>query len=111
VLEALDPGGRGRDEHGSARLPDGERDAGVGADVRLLQGDGIRAVLRYQPRDPVEDRAQTELQPLLRARSPPPVAHRSEATIAFVDDSVPASSRPWIDAQDLQSNSTFTRRG
>ena len=46
VLDALEAGRGGRDEHGAARLSDGERDAGVGADVRLLQGDGIRAVLR-----------------------------------------------------------------
>ena len=45
VLDALDAGGRRGDEHGAARLSDGERDAGVGADVRLLQGDGIRGVL------------------------------------------------------------------
>ena len=44
VLDARDAGGRRGDEHGAPRLPDGERDAGVGADVRLLQGDGIRGV-------------------------------------------------------------------
>jgi hypothetical protein len=37
VFSARDAGGRCGDEHGSARLPDGECDAGVGADVRLLQ--------------------------------------------------------------------------
>ena len=48
VLDALNAGGRRGDEHGAPRLPDGERDAGVGADERLLQGDGIRGVLRDQ---------------------------------------------------------------
>ena len=53
VLDALDARGRRGDEDGAARLPDGERDAGVGADVRLLQGDGIRRVLpRSAPRPP-----------------------------------------------------------
>ena len=46
VLGALDAGGRGRDERGAARLPDGERDAGVGTDEGLLQRDGVRRVLR-----------------------------------------------------------------
>ena len=43
VLGALDARRRGRDEHGAARLPDGERDAGVGTDERLLERDGVRA--------------------------------------------------------------------
>ena len=46
VLGAFDAGGGGRDEHGAARLPDGERDAGVGTHVGLLERDGVRLVLR-----------------------------------------------------------------
>ena len=56
VLGARDPGRRGRDERGAARLPDEERDAGVGTDERLLQRDGVRLVLRDEAGDPVEDR-------------------------------------------------------
>ena len=48
VLGALDPCGRGRDERGAARLPDEERDAGVGTDERLLERDGVRPVLRNE---------------------------------------------------------------
>ncbi len=101
VLDALDAGGRRGDEHRAARLPDGERDAGVGADVRLLQGDGIRGVQADQLRHPLEDREQPPVHALPRRCSPPPVADGPEAPVAFVDDSVPASSRPWIDAENL----------
>jgi hypothetical protein len=31
------------------------------------------------------------------------VARAPEAPVAFVDDSVPASSRPWIDAENLHA--------
>jgi hypothetical protein len=51
--------------------------------------------------DGVEDR----LQPSLRARGrgcfPPPVVDGPEAPVSFVDDAVPARSRPGIDADDL----------
>ena len=100
VLGALDAGRRGGDEHGAARLPDGERGAGVGADEGLLQRDGIRRVLRNELRHPVEDRLQAELRALPRGRPPPPVVECPEAAAAFVDDPVPACSRPWIDAED-----------
>ena len=62
VLSARDAGGRRGDEHGSPCLPDGECDAGVCADERLLQGDGIRRVFRDQLLDAREDREQTSLQ-------------------------------------------------
>src|SRR5258708_182398 len=101
VFDALNAGGRRGDEYGAARLADGERDAGVGADVRLLQGDGIRAVLLDQLPHPLEDREQPELHALPRLCSPPPVAKLPEAPVAFVDDPVPASCRPWIDAEDF----------
>ena len=64
VLDAVEPRGRRGDEHGAPRLPDGECDAGVGADVRLLQGDGIRAVLGDQLRDALENREQPEIDAL-----------------------------------------------
>ena len=101
VLDAVNAGGRRGDEDGAARLPDGERDAGVGADVRLLQGDGIRAVLLDQLPHPLEDREQPQLHAVPRLCSPPPVAEFPEAPVAFVDDPVPARSRPWIDAEDF----------
>ena len=56
VLDAIDAGRRRGDEHRAARLSDGERDAGVGADVRLLQGDGIRGVQADLARNPLENR-------------------------------------------------------
>ena len=61
VLGAGDAGVGGRDEHGAARLSDGERDAGVGADVRLLERHRIRRVLRDEAGHAVVDRLQTEL--------------------------------------------------
>ena len=104
VFSAGDAGGRRGDEHDSPGLTDGECDAGVGADVRLLQGDGIRRVLRDQLLDAREDREQPLLQALGARRSPPPVARGPEAPSAFVDDSVPACSRPWVDAENLHGN-------
>ena len=101
VLGARDPGRRGRDEHGAARLPDEERDAGVGTDERLLERDGVRLVLRDEVGDPVEDRPEPQLGPLPCAGRPAPVGERPEAPVAFVDDPVPARSRPWVDAEDL----------
>ena len=105
VLGARDPCRCGRDERGAARLPDEERDAGVGTDERLLQGDGVRLVLRDEAADPVEDRPEPELRPLPRAGRPAPVGEGPDAPVAFVDDPVPACSRPWVDAED------FTARG
>ena len=58
-----------------------------------------------EPGDAVEDRLQPELRALARGRSPPAVVERPEAPVVFVDDAVPASSRPWVDAE-----TTFTRR-
>ena len=61
VLGARDPGRRGRDERGAARLPDEERDAGVGTDERLLQRDGVRPVLADERGDSVEDHPEPTL--------------------------------------------------
>ena len=61
VLSAGDAGGRRGDEDCAARLPDGERDAGVGADVRLLQRYRIRNVLGDEAGDPVEDRLEAQI--------------------------------------------------
>ena len=41
VFEALNAGQRGGDENGAARLPDRERDAGVGADEGLFERNGV----------------------------------------------------------------------
>ena len=58
VLGALDAGRRGRDERGAARLPDGERDAGVGTHEGLLERDGVWRMLPNERGDPVEDRPE-----------------------------------------------------
>ena len=66
ILSALDADRRGGDEHRSARLPDGERDAGVGADERLFHCDGVRLVLRDERLHPLEDRLEAQLRALRR---------------------------------------------
>src|SRR5262249_21696557 len=101
VLSARDAGGRRGDEHGAPGLPDGECDAGVGADVRLLQRDDIRRVAGDQLPDAGEDREQASLRALAGSRAPPPVARGPEAPVAFVDDPVSACRRPWVDAENL----------
>ena len=63
---------RAGDEHGAARLADGERDAGVGADVRLLERDRIRLV----PRDEVGDLVVDPLQAAARAARAAGVGHQ-----------------------------------
>src|SRR5207253_411506 len=75
--------------------------AGVDADERLLERDGSGSMLRDEAGDRVEDRLQPQLRPFSGARLPPPVVDGPEAPVAFVDDAVPARSRPWIDADDL----------
>ena len=101
VLGACDPLRCGRDEHGAACLPDEERDAGVGPDERLLQRDGVRLVLPYEVADPVEDRPEPVLRALSCAGRPASVGEGCDTPLAFVDDPVPARSRPWIDAEDF----------
>ena len=101
VLGALDSGFGGRDEHGAARLPDGERDAGVGTHVGLLERDGVGLVLRNELPNSLEDRQQPHVEPLPRGRPPAARPHRPEAPVASVDDPVPARRRPWVDAEDL----------
>src|SRR5439155_10344152 len=101
VLSALDTGAGGGDHDGPARLSDGERGAGVDAYERLLERDGIRPMRLDETRDAVEDRLQTQLGTLSGGRLPPPVVDGPEAPVAFVDDAVPARSRPWIDADDF----------
>ena len=101
ILSAPDPGVGGRDHDDPARLPDGECGAGVDADERLLDCDGIGLMKRDELDDGVEDRLQTQLGAFGRGRFPPPVVDGPEAPVFFVDDAVPARSRPWIDAYDL----------
>src|SRR5262249_61410189 len=86
---------------GAAGLTDRERGAGVGADERLLERDGIRAVLLDETLDALEDRLQTSRQMFAGARAPPPEIHGPEAPVVFVDDSVSACSRAWVDAEDF----------
>jgi hypothetical protein len=56
---------------------------------------------RHELGDGVEDRLQAQLGAFARGRFPPPVVDGPEAAVFFVDDAVPARSRPWIDADDL----------
>jgi hypothetical protein len=104
VLSGRDAAGRARDEDGSAGLPDRERDAGVGADVRLLQRHRIRSVFDDERSDPVEDRLQAQVLALRGARGPAPVHNGPEAPFAFVDDAVSASSRSRVDAEDFHAD-------
>ena len=43
--------------------------------------------------------------------APPPVTGGPEAPVSFVDDPVPASSRPWIDAEDFHEHTLGVRPG
>src|SRR4029450_4215058 len=101
VLSARDSGPGGRDEHGASCLPDGERDAGVGTHVGLLERGGGGLVLRNETPNPLEDRQQPHAEPLPCGRPPATRRHRPEAAVASLDDPVPARSRPWVDAEDL----------
>ena len=109
VLAAVDSRVGGRDEHGAARLPDGERDAGVGADVRLLERHRIRRVLGDERRHALVDRLQTEDGVLAGGGRPAAVRHLPEAASAFLDDSVPASSSPRVDTYDFHDRKLRTR--
>ncbi len=101
VLGALNADGGGGDHGGAACLTDGERDAGVGSHVGLLDGDGVRCVLRDELLHPLEDHPQPQLRPLARACRPAPRRECPDPPAAFVDDPVAARSRPWVDAEDL----------
>ena len=100
VLSALDAGERRGDEHCAARLPDRERGAGVGADERFLQGDGIRLEVRHQPLHALEDRLQAKFRALSGRRLPPPVGQCPKAAVSFVDDGVSARGCTRIDAEN-----------
>ncbi len=101
VLGAIDAGGCGGDHCGASRLTDEERDAGVGADERLLERDGVRRMRRYELQHAVEDRPQPQLRALPRPGLPTPVTERADPPAAFEDDPVAARSRPWVDAEDF----------
>ena len=101
VLSALDSGCGGCDEHGAASLTDGERDAGVGTHVGLLDCDGVGLVLHKELLHSLEDRQQPHVEPLPRGRPPAPRHPRPEAPVASVDDPVSARSRPWVDPEYL----------
>lgn len=103
VFGALDAGGRCRDENGAPRLPDEERDTGVGSDEGLLQRDRVRLVLCDELLHPVEDPSQPKLRTLAGAAPPAPSPERPEAPASFLDDPVAARSRPWVDAENLHA--------
>src|SRR5262249_40391028 len=89
-----DAGGRGRDHDGTSRLTDGERGAGVDADERLLERDGVRRKLRYQILHAVEDRLEAQLGAAPRGGSPAVPLDRPEAASSFVDHSPSAGCGP-----------------
>ena len=79
ILGARHAGGRAGDERGAARLPDGERDTGVGADVGLLERHRLRLVPGDEVRHLVVDLAEPRSRGVPRRGLPPAVLHRSEA--------------------------------
>src|SRR5262245_9520491 len=108
VLDALDACDRRGDEHGTPRLSDGERGAGVGSDEGLLDGYGVRLVLRKELLHSLEDRQEALRRAVCRARLPAPVGELPEAPVACVDDAVSACRRPWIDAENPHGRSVRT---
>ena len=92
-----------RDEHRAARLPDGECDAGVGADERLLEHDRVGSVPVDELGDVLEDRPQAKLRELVRPRLPPPVVERPQAPFSLVDDAVAARCCSRVNAEDLHA--------
>src|SRR5262249_56147957 len=101
ILSAVDAGGRGRDHGGTSRLTGGERGAGVDADERLLERDGVRRKLRYQLLDAVEDRLEAQLGAASRGGSPAARLHRPEAASSFVDYSPSARCSARVDTQNF----------
>src|SRR5207248_7397191 len=61
VLNALDACASARHHHDAASLTDGERGAGVDADERFLDRDGVRRVLRDEIVDVFVNRPQSKL--------------------------------------------------
>lgn len=101
ILEALNAGQSGGDENGAARLPDRERDAGVGADVGLFERNGIGLLAGNQLAHSFEESPQAKLQPRAGRRSPPTVVESLKAVCVSLDDAVPACSRAGIDAENF----------
>ena len=108
VLSGRDAGAGAGDENGSSRLPDRERDAGVGADVRLLQCHRIRGVLGHECGDSLEDRLEAQIQALTGAGGPAPVDSGPEAPFALLDDAVSARCRSGVDAEDFHADTLST---
>src|SRR4051812_3952041 len=108
VLSALEPERGGRDEHGAARLPDGERGAVVDADERLLEDDRTRRVLLDQLDHAVENRLEPNLRTLAGGGLPPPEVDRLEAVSSFADYPEAACRRPWIDAENRHGDTLGT---
>ena len=101
VLSAADPRGRAGDERGAARLPDEERDTGVGADVGLLEHDHLRLVAGDEVGDLVVDPLQPQLRPLAGRSRPPAVVDGLEAASACMDDAVTARCCARVDTENL----------
>src|SRR4029078_10343402 len=108
VFSGRDAGVGAGDEDGTARLSDRERDAGVGADVGLLQRHRIRRVIGDEAGHPVEEGLEPQVLALPCGRPPAPVCSGPEAPVFFLDDAVPASSRSWIDAEDFHVDTLGT---
>ena len=109
VLSALDAGDCGGDEDGAAGRSDRERGARIVADERLLERHGRRGVQGDEAAHAVEDRLQAQLRTLRGGGAPAAVADCPEASLAFVDDSVPARSRTRIDAENLHGQRLGTQ--
>ena len=104
VLGAEDVSRRAGHEDGAARLADGERGAGVDADERVLEDDGVRPVEGDQLGHRVVDPLQTEFGSRVGTRLPPIELDGADAPAFCMNDSVPARCRSRIDAEDLHGS-------
>jgi hypothetical protein len=80
IFGAVETGIGAGDEHDAARLPDGERDAGVGADVGLLEGHGRGGVTLDQRGDLVPDAPEPGPGRVAGSRRPGAVVDDPEAS-------------------------------
>ena len=82
------------------RLPDGERGADVGAEVQLLDGEGVGAVDVEQLADAGVDLRQPLLERDPGAGLHDPVVDRRQARARRRDDSVPGARGAGVDAEN-----------
>ena len=119
IFGALDIGARARDEHGPPRLSDGERDAGIDADERLLQGDGIWPVPSRSAPPPRRRSLMSRAPGAPAAGVRPPSRARSALrrpslswTIPYPQAAVPGSTPRTFTARGwVPFRTSFLRRG